>query len=57
MRWTRCEAFSLFFVTKRAVTIEFVLWVPIFVGLFVFRPSHIMKDRVNSGGPRDGCYR
>ncbi len=36
MRWIRCEAFSLFFVTKRAVTIEFVLWVPIFVGLFVF---------------------
>ncbi len=35
---------------KGVVTIEFVLWVPIFVGLFVFRPSHIMKDRVNSGG-------
>jgi integration host factor subunit alpha len=25
--------------------------------VLVFRPSHIMKDRVNSGGPRDGCYR
>ncbi len=50
MRWIRCGAFSLFFVTKRAVTIEFVLWVPIFVGLLVFRPSHIMKDSVNSGG-------
>jgi len=57
MRWIRCEAFSLFVVTKRAASIEFVLGVPIFVGLFVFRPSHIMKDRVNSGGPDDGCYR
>jgi hypothetical protein len=57
MRRIRCEAFSLFVVTKRAASIEFVLWVPVFVGLLVFRPSHIMKNRVNSGGPRDGCSR
>ncbi len=50
MRWIRCGAFSLFVVTKRAASIEFVLWVPVFVGLLVFHPSHIMKDRVNSGG-------
>ena len=57
MRRNRCEAFSLFVVTKRAASIEFVLWVPIFVGLLVFRPSHIMKDRVNSGGADDGRNR
>ncbi len=57
MRRIRCEAFSLFVVTKRAASIELVLWVPVFVGLLVFRPSHIMKDGVKSGGPDDGCYR
>ncbi len=57
MRWIRCRAFSLFVVTKRAITVEFVLWVPIFVDLFVIRLSHIMKDGVNSGGPGDGRNR